>query len=359
MEILDRALKAGHHECLAALLTKGSGVNRTDIALIPALCPEHKKWVDILIQAETNTKNSEPVIIKTARWGCDKCVDILIQSGADVNARNNGGSTALMEAVRKDHQKCVEILIQAGTNVNAHNCYWYGGNTALIIAAWSGRDKCVDILIQAGADVNALNRGCETALMEAARWGRNKCDRPKCVDILIRGGADVDVQCKRGYTALMAASCMGRDKCVELLLAAGAALNTQDKYGYTALMTAALFNRKKCTKLLIVAGTDVLNTYGLRVLERKGKEVRNLLFAAGQAVPDTEVYSIKNTETESELRLSYLCRVSIRKHLLQMNDMNLFVRVPKLGLPKPLQKYLLFSEILDKDDEAFLSSLLP
>ena len=59
------------------------------------------------------------------------------------------------------------------------------------------------------------------------------------------------------------------------------------------------------------------------------------------------------------LRLSHLCRASIRKHLLQMNNSDMFVAVPKLGLPKPLMKFLLsFGEILDEDAVAFLSSLL-
>ena len=47
------------------------------------------------------------------------------------------------------------------------------------------------------------------------------------------------------------------------------------------------------------------------------------------------------------------CRDGIRKHLLQMSNMNLFARVPKLGLPKPLQNYLLYNMKLDEDNEYY------
>ena len=69
-----------------------------------------------------------------------------------------------------------------------------------------------------------------------------------------------------------------------------------------------------------------------------------------------EEEAVRKYKPESELRLSHLCRTSIRKHLLQMSNMNLFTRVPKLGLPKPLEKYLLFSELYDEDDDGFWSS---
>ena len=71
-------------------------------------------------------------------------------------------------------------------------------------------------------------------------------------------------------------------------------------------------------------------------------------------LPEKKKLSGKYNEPESELRLSHLCRASIRKHLLQMSNMNLFARVPKLGLPKPLQNYVVFSEILDEDEAALI-----
>ena len=52
---------------------------------------------------------------------------------------------------------------------------------------------------------------------------------------------------------------------------------------------------------------------------------------------------------EEQMNLKHLCRQFIRKHLLQMSPVNLFVRVPQLGLPTLLQDYLLFNVALDDE----------
>ena len=57
-------------------------------------------------------------------------------------------------------------------------------------------------------------------------------------------------------------------------------------------------------------------------------------------------------EQEVALNLKHLCRETIRKHLLQLDPHeNLFHRVPRLGLPALLQRYLLYNQTLDDDDQ--------
>ncbi len=54
------------------------------------------------------------------------------------------------------------------------------------------------------------------------------------------------------------------------------------------------------------------------------------------------------TETEEPESLAGQCRGFVRKHLLQLDPhQNLFLRVPKLGLPSPFSKYLLYNMSLD------------
>lgn len=71
------------------------------------------------------------------------------------------------------------------------------GNTALIAASRWGTPAMVTLLLGRGADVNAANKKNDTALIEATRGGR-----PEAVRLLLAGGADVNAKNKKGDTAL-------------------------------------------------------------------------------------------------------------------------------------------------------------
>ena len=86
-------------------------------------------------------------LISAAQIGHQKCLEMLIQSGADVNMTGE----ALIEAVREGHVKCVDLLIEAGADVNKQS---KDGSTALMLAAQRQHLKCVELLIQSGAEVN-------------------------------------------------------------------------------------------------------------------------------------------------------------------------------------------------------------
>ena len=92
-------------------------------------------------------------------------------NGADVNAKDENGDTALIWAARYDKEKVVSALLAAGADVNVKNAY---GTTALMLAARNGNEKAVAALLAAGADVNAANASGNTALMWAVRYGKEK-----------------------------------------------------------------------------------------------------------------------------------------------------------------------------------------
>lgn len=77
-------------------------------------------------------------------------MNTLIKAGADVNAQNDDGQTALMLGARSiiDNAK-VNDLIEAGADINAQD---NNGKTALMYAC---NPKVLNALIDAGADVNA------------------------------------------------------------------------------------------------------------------------------------------------------------------------------------------------------------
>ena len=68
----------------------------------------------------------------------------------DLEARNAEGLTSLMVAVQTGHREMVRVLLQAGADVNARISFY--GITALTLAKGSNSDpEIVKILIQEGA----------------------------------------------------------------------------------------------------------------------------------------------------------------------------------------------------------------
>ena len=185
-----------------------------------------------------------------------QCVNVWIESGADVNIADENGTTALFIAISKKELTTVKKLIEAGAEVNILN---NKGNTPLREAVLDNFYTCLDPLLRAGADVNAVYTrkrhayDMTTPLIDAVRH-----DNMNCVTILLEAGADVNKVCA-GTVALHFAHHAHHTsyKCTELLLKAGADVNIADKCGHTALTLASLCGYHDTVELLINAGADV------------------------------------------------------------------------------------------------------
>jgi ankyrin repeat protein len=73
----------------------------------------------------------------------DRSTKALLDHGADVNARNSGGLTALMIAAASNQAEMVSLLINSGADKNAKD---ENGNTALGIAQSKGNDAVIKLL---------------------------------------------------------------------------------------------------------------------------------------------------------------------------------------------------------------------
>ena len=112
-------------------------------------------------------------LIAAVVTGDIKEVERLLANGADVNAQNSLGMTALMMAAVGGYCRIVDILLAKGADVNAAN----GAQiTALMLACLSKRDdtNIVRVLLQHNADVYAVGGSHQTALMLAFRKGNRK-----------------------------------------------------------------------------------------------------------------------------------------------------------------------------------------
>ena len=188
-------------------------------------------------------------LICAAEGGHEAVVRLLLEKGANVNAKEDNGETALHEAAWGGHEAVVQLLLEKGANVNAKENN--REKTALHPAAMRGHEVVVQLLLEKGADVNAKKDDGETALHEAA-WGGYEA----IVRLLLEKWADINIKDKSGYTALHWAAWGGHEATVQQLLEKGADVNTKGDFGATALHQAAWGGHEAVVRLLLEKGAD-------------------------------------------------------------------------------------------------------
>jgi uncharacterized protein len=176
----------------------------------------------------------------------------LLAKGADVNAAQVDGMTALHWAVNNDDAEMAGLLVRSRANVNATNRY---GVPPLSIACTNGNATLVRLLLDAGADANASLPGGETVLMTAARVGSLEA-----LKALLARGANPNAQERRDQTALMWAAAEGHATVVRALIEAGSTINATLPSGFTPLFFAVREGHIDVVRVLLEAGANVNET---------------------------------------------------------------------------------------------------
>ena len=157
---------------------------------------------------------------------CPRCETFLRIPGAPAKAQVPG-STALHEAAEKGDAGAAEKLLTVGADVNARN---REGRTALHLAA---NVRVAMLLLEKGADVKAKSNNGETPLHVAASWGRRDVG-----ETLVEAGADLNSQTNAGKTPLHNAAMAAHADMVEFLVQEGANMKVKASDGWTALDVA-------------------------------------------------------------------------------------------------------------------------
>jgi len=194
-------------------------------------------------------------IFYAAFYGRDEIVTFLADSGANLDATNLTGETALFWAVERNHCTTVELLLTRGADLNIAD---HKGMTALLKACRIGSVKMVAIMVETGsANVNKMCTSIESSdgtcpLHESAAAGH-----VDVVQYLLENGAKVDLQNSQGKTALYRAVSKNQLRVVQLLIDSGANMDRQDSMQRTTAHWSTFFGHIDVLKLLIENGSDL------------------------------------------------------------------------------------------------------
>jgi uncharacterized protein len=132
-----------------------------------------------------------------------------------VRASDENGFTALHGVAGQDEPELAELLVESGADVSARNVM---GMTPLHIAQYA---SIVEVLVRHGADVNARARNGWTPLHVQAQEGEDT-GALEVMDALLKMGADPNLADEAGNTPLTFSLERGEADKVKLLQAHGA-----------------------------------------------------------------------------------------------------------------------------------------
>lgn len=183
---------------------------------------------------------------------------LLINAGADVNAVDNEGESALFwifvsdVAEDIDVMTMAELLLDHGATVDLKSS---NEITPLMKAATGNLVETMQALVVYGANPNTIDASNETALFYAA--GANSVEA--CTYLLSLPNVNVDASNGVGQTCLMLASSRNFVDTMRVLLGKGASVFEQDHDGWTPLIFAANAGHVDACELLLDADIRCLD----------------------------------------------------------------------------------------------------
>ncbi|WEW59774.1 hypothetical protein PRK78_005254 [Emydomyces testavorans] len=201
---------------------------------------------------------------------------MLIKSGADVNATTESGETPLFFAISQQHEKVVQCLLKAGARLDLRT---HDGQTAMHVFASRPNEEIRKMLVRQRANFSLRDNIGRTPLHIASlsmkpyarknyMYGSVYCEdkrediereaaRQNLIYWLLENSADVDIQDQEGRTPIHLAVLGDDERMIGALARASMNCNVLDGDGYTPLHVAAILRKCGIIEELIQNGADV------------------------------------------------------------------------------------------------------
>jgi ankyrin repeat protein len=250
-----------------------------------------RKLLDSGLSANAATKSGGTTALMMAAPDVEK-MRLLIDRGADVNARARSRFSALMVAAQyQDGDAAINLLLDRGAQVAppADGAPVFSANP-FVLASYAGNAKSLKRLLSAGGKVDeafiAIGTSRTTPMLGAFKFGD-----VEVANTLIDLGAPVDFADGNGITMLGRSVLNNEIEMARTLIARGANVNVVDKLGMTPLLWAANvdFGDTAMIELLLKSGAkpDARNKDGLTPLELARKHGHTTLIPVLQKASGT------------------------------------------------------------------------
>ncbi|MBZ5635731.1 MAG: ankyrin repeat domain-containing protein [Acidobacteriia bacterium] len=308
------AIRNGDSAQVSKLLRAGASADTADsdgtTALMHSVIESDVKMMKLLIDAgaNVNAKNAlDSTALMYAATNLAK-TRLLLDAGADVKATGKRGATPMSVAVtgfgstpvlkllaakgakpedrlmtpaaQKGDLDAIRFLLSAGVRA---------GDVTTLSAAVTGRcEPCVRLLVESGASASGLRPNNGGVLSETAKRAM-----PELSQFLLDHGAPLDTTDREGFTLLMQAVLSmeaNRDGMVQWLLSKGVDPNATNDRGDTAYLLAARVGIPSTLQLLVKAGAKEVKeewpkpSGGSATAQEAIKKILPLLETSGEAV---------------------------------------------------------------------------
>lgn len=217
-----------------------------DFGLESAVC-NMLESEDIDVDAATHIGTT--ALIRAASFGHVDLVKVLMSRGADPTKANWYGS-ALHCAAEAGQCESIRFLLDSGMNIDLRDDF---GRTPLHCATDQRHVLAIELLLDMGADPNTRDHVGIRLVHDTAQIGDERLMRRLLRDERV----DISATTIRGNTALHCAAIEGHAIIVRMLLDVGVEIDAKGGGGHTALHLAAWWGREDVVRLLVEAGANV------------------------------------------------------------------------------------------------------